>query len=281
MRAGDFQRAWEIGDAQIASRPPGATCRHLPRHQQWVWNGAPLEGARVLVRCYHGLGDTLQFARFLPEVHARAAATTTWAQPWVLPLLASMGNIGRLLPLHDGEPGVDYDVDIEIMELGHALRITPEVLAGLVPYLQVPPASRMSELFSVGVLAQAGDWDDRRSIDPSRLQLCVPNVELFSFQLGGGLPGMRDASTPDALELVARLQAMDLVISVDTMLAHLAGALGVRTWVLLPFDADWRWLADRTDSPWYPTARLWRQPRPGDWRSVLESVRAELATCAH
>jgi ADP-heptose:LPS heptosyltransferase len=105
-------------------------------------------------------------------------------------------------------------------------------------------------------------------------------VELFSFQLGSVLPGMRDASTPDALELAARVQAMDLVITVDTMLAHLAGALGVRTWVLLPFDADWRWLADRTDSPWYPTARLWRQPRPGDWRSVLHSVRTELATCA-
>ena len=91
---------------------------------------------------------------------------------------------------------------------------------------------------------------------------------------------MRDASAADALELAARIQALDLVISVDTMLAHLAGALGVRTWVLLPFDADWRWLVDRTDSPWYPTLRLWRQPRPGDWRSVLDSIKAELATCA-
>jgi hypothetical protein len=280
MRSGDFDRAWRIADAEIARRPPGATCWHLPRHQQWVWNGAPVESARVLVRCYHGLGDTLQFARFLPALQARAASTTIWAQPWLLPLLASMGDIGRLLPLHDGEPRVDYDVDIEIMELGHALRISTGVLPGPIPYLRVPAGARRSECFSVGVLAQAGGWDDSRSIDPSRLDLSVPGITLFSLQLDRVLPGMRDASTTSALELAARLQAMDLVISVDTMLAHLAGALGVRTWLLLPFHADWRWLVDRTDSPWYPTLRLWRQPRPGDWRSVLDSIKAELVTCA-
>jgi hypothetical protein len=280
MHDGDFQRAWRIADEEIARRPAGATCWDLPRHLQWVWDGAALEDARVLVRCYHGLGDTLQFARFLPEVRARAAEMTVWVQPWLLPLLASMGDIGRLLPLHDGDPHVDYDVDIEIMELGHALRIAPAVLPGPVPYMHVPAGARMSEQFSVGVLAQAGNWDDRRSLDPSQVDLAVPGIALFSLQLGGVLQGMRDAGATDGLELAARIQALDLVITVDTMLAHLAGALGVRTWVLLPFDADWRWLANRTDSPWYPTVRLWRQPRPGDWASVLDSVKSELASCA-
>ncbi|MBV9322821.1 MAG: hypothetical protein JO352_03415 [Chloroflexi bacterium] len=280
MREGDFERAWRVADDQIARRPPGATCWHLPRHEQWIWNGAPLDDARVLVRCYHGLGDTLQFARFLPELRARASQTTVWVQPFLAPLLATMADIGRLLPLHDGDPCVDYDVDIEIMELAHALRVTPQVLPGRIPYLHVPPGSRPSKQFSVGVVTQAGKWDEERSILPSQLDLGVEGVALFSLQLAPPLPGMRDASTPDPLLLAARVQAMDLVITVDTMLAHLAGALGVRTWVLLPFDADWRWLTDRTDSPWYPTVRLWRQPRPGDWRSVLDAVRVELSTCA-
>ena len=154
-----------------------------------MWGGAPLDDARVLVRCYHGLGDTLQFARFLPELHTRAAATTIWAQPWLLPLLASMGDIGRLLPLHDGNPHVDYDVDIEIMELGHALRISTEILPGPIPYMHIRAGARLSECFSVGVLARAGEWDDSRSIEPSQLDLRVPGIALFSLQLDSVLPG--------------------------------------------------------------------------------------------
>jgi hypothetical protein len=277
MRRGDFASAWAIGDGLIAARRPGETCWERPRHQQWVWDGTPLDGRRVLVRCYHGLGDTLQFARFLPRLHAITSETTVWVQPQLLSLLGTMGSsIGRLLPLHDGDPGVDYDADIEIMELPHALRTVPMDLPGPIPYLHVPPATRLSSRFSVGVLVEAGDWDDRRSIPPELVDLRIKGVEPFSLQLGTPLPGMVDASTADALELGARLQGLDLVISVDTMLAHLAGALGVATWLLLPAEADWRWMTDRHDSPWYPSMRLFRQPRPGDWAPVLRDVRNAL-----
>ena len=278
MRRGDFSAAHLASDRSIARRPTGGTCRDLPRHLQWVWTGAPLESRRVLVRCYHGLGDTLQFARFLPRLSHLARETIVWAQPWLIPLLETMRGLDgcRFLPLHDGEPGVDFDVDVEIMELAHALRIGHEELSKNIPYLHVPPAARLSDRFSIGVVARAGGWDERRSIDPALMHVSRPDVALFSLQPGDAVPGMTNAATTDALELAARLQALDLVICVDTMLAHLAGALGVSVWLLLPAEADWRWMTDRADSPWYPSMRIVRQPSPGAWEPVVARVQEML-----
>src|ERR671928_6933 len=107
-RAGDFLRAWDIADRALAVRG-GATCWHLPRHEQWVWDGRPLAGRRVLVRCYHGLGDTIQYARFLPRL---SGEVVVWAQPTLLGLLARLPGERELLPLHDGTPETDYDVDL-------------------------------------------------------------------------------------------------------------------------------------------------------------------------
>src|SRR5438067_6954240 len=123
MRIGDFAAAWHVSDESLSLRAPGEQPWHLPRHQQWVWDGRPLAGQRVLVRCYHGLGDTLQFARFLPLLAERAREVVVWAQPVLVPLLETMRHVGRVLPLHDGTPAVEYDVDIESMEILHALRI--------------------------------------------------------------------------------------------------------------------------------------------------------------
>jgi hypothetical protein len=273
-RGGDFGRAWQIADQALALRG-GATCWHLPRHEQWVWDGRPLAGRRVLVRCYHGLGDTIQYARFLPQL---SGEVVVWAQPELLPLLRTLPASLELLPLHDGTPETDYDVDVEIMELGHALRITLDALPGRLPYFRVAPAARSTSIFSVGLLAEAGDFMAWRSVPADLLVSSLTGlpVALFGLQLGG-LPGTTDISTPDVLTLAARLQALDLVITADTMLAHLSGALDVPTWTLLPTPADWRWMDDRADSPWYPSMRLFRQPSPGDWPSVGRAVRAALA----
>jgi gliding motility-associated-like protein len=123
MRAGDFVRAWEISDAVLRSRS-GAPGSQLPRHEQTIWDGTPVDGRVVLVRCYHGLGDTIQFARYLPRLRQRAAHVILWAQPPLIPLLQTVDPEVEILPLHDGDPGVAYDVDLEIMELGHAFRST-------------------------------------------------------------------------------------------------------------------------------------------------------------
>src|SRR3954447_16284072 len=109
MRRGAFAEAWKVSDASLRDRA-GTTCSHLPRHEQWVWDGTPLDGRRVLVRCYHGLGDTLQFIRYAPLVRRIAAEVTVWAQPALIPLLRTVDGIDRILPLHDGACDAEYDV---------------------------------------------------------------------------------------------------------------------------------------------------------------------------
>src|SRR3954467_12104324 len=114
MRAGHFERAWAINDSALARRIAERTSKHEgPRHLQHIWRGEPLEGARVLVRCYHGLGDTLQFIRFAEPLRRIAREVSFWVQPELLRLVATARGVDRVLPLHDGTPDVEYDVDIE------------------------------------------------------------------------------------------------------------------------------------------------------------------------
>lgn len=164
MRRGDFESAWKISDAVLRARA-GTPCCQLPRHEQHVWDGSWLEGKRVLLRCYHGLGDTIQFircARLLKEI---AAEVIVWAQPALIPLLRTARGIDRLLPLHDGAPDVEYDADVEIMELPHIFRTTLETVPREIPYLHVEPAPlRRDERLNVGLVWAAGDWDERQNV---------------------------------------------------------------------------------------------------------------------
>ena len=285
MRCGNFAAAWEISDA-LLRRHAGVPCFHLPRHFQYIWDGTPLDGKRVLIRCYHGLGDTVQFIRFAPLVKAIAREVIVWAQPELLPLLRSVAGIDRLLPLHDGAPDVDYDIDLELMELPHVFRTTTETIPATIPYLQARPATLVNSAhdeLNVGVVWRAaGDWEPERSIPTALIKrLAVPGVRLHVLQRGPVLAewpdGLGVISGSDRVEEAASIiRALDLVISPDTFPAHLAGALGVPVWTLLPRPADWRWIEGRTDSPWYPTMRLFWQQRSGEWEPVIERVAAEL-----
>jgi hypothetical protein len=285
MRRGEFEAAWTISDAVLRARA-GRPCWHWPRHLQYIWDGTPLAGKRVLVRCYHGLGDTIQFIRYAPLLKAIAAEVIVWSQAALIPLLRSLRGIDRLLPLHDGTPQVVYDVDVESMELPHVFRTTPATIPAEIPYLRVEPAPLTSRAgIAVGLVWAAGEWDHgRRSVPfPLLAPLAqVPGVTLHILQRGPALelyqPGFGLASGSDDVVEAARLIcALDLVISVDSMPAHLAGALGVPVWLLLDAAADWRWMEGREDSPWYPTMRLFRQERPGVWEPVIARVVAELA----
>lgn len=284
MNRGDFGSAWAISDAVLQERiRRGEICSDRPRHEQFVWNGEALAGRRVFVRCYHGLGDTLQFVRLLAHPRLRAAEVTLWAQPSLIKLLQSVRGIDRILPLHEGDPSLEYDVDIEIMELPHALRLEVDELPGPMPYIYVPPlaAKRTSLRRRIGVCWSAGDWDPKRSLGANELRhwTALSDVRWFSLQYPPAtcaLPAAPIASR-DIVEMAARMQLLDLIVTVDTMTAHLAGALGLPVWLLLPYQADWRWMLGREDSPWYPTMRLFRQPSPGDWISVVEQVRHELS----
>jgi hypothetical protein len=284
MRRGDFEAAWRVSDAMLRSRA-GASCAHWPRHEQWVWNGEPVDGKRVLVRCYHGLGDTLQFIRYTSRLRAVAREVIVWAQPELIPLLSTARGIDRLLPLHDGATDVEFDGDVEVMELAHLFRDTPRTLPAEVPYLHARPAPLPRDgRLAVGLVWKAGDWDERRSIPAELLAPLgdIPGVELHILQRGPGLEerpaGFGIASgSDDVLETARVMKALDLVVTVDSMPAHLAGALGVPTWTLLHADPDWRWMDGRDDSPWYPTMRLIRQERAGGWADVVARVASELA----
>ena len=277
MRGGDFTTAWKISDALLSTKKQQT---NLPRWVQSVWDGTSVVGKRVLVRCYHGLGDTIQFIRYVPLLKAIAAEVMVWVQPSLIPLLQSVRGIDRLLPLHDGSPEIEYDVDLELNELPYLFRTTLATVPANVPYIFVEPASlSRNGLLRVGVIWQSGDWDNRRSIPFSEVKrlASVPGIEWHILQRDaaragwdGSLGSISGGDNP--LDDASLMRALDLVISVDTMTAHLAGALGVNTWTLLPCESDWRWMLDRDDSPWYPTMRLFRQREQGEWSAVVDEV---------
>jgi hypothetical protein len=289
MRNGEFEQAWALNDRRLRRSPPSGDPA-IPRHFQNIWNGGPIADRRVLVRCYHGLGDTIQFSRYLPRLCTVARSVTMWTQPKLIPLLAGSVTGCRFLPLHDGEPEVDYDVDLEIMELPWLFRTTLASVPDSVPYLRVggrPLASRLVRTQSgrrprIGVVWRGGEWDARRSIPARELRplLNIQGIEWISFQHDvqpGEWPHTLERF--DSADLVLygqRICDLDLLISVDSMPAHLAGALGVAVWVPLQKEADWRWMRDREDSPWYPTLRLFRQHQPGRWESVVAAIAGRL-----
>jgi hypothetical protein len=302
MLLGRFEEAWQISDRTLHYRlAAGDEQAGLPRHLRPVWRGETLAGKTVLVRCHHGLGDAIQFIRYMPLLRREAAAVIIQAQRELLPLFATVPGIDRLVPLDEGrEPA--HEVDIEISELMHALRTTPEAIPADLPYLVAPPERIMAERrrlrrhpglnagsFRVGVAWAAGAWRPERSLPPALLAplAAIPGVVLVNLQRGpdserlkiDGAPAMVDAerASLDIVETAAIIHNLDLVITVDTMVAHLAGALGAPVWLLLHHASDWRWLVAGDRSPWYPTMRLFRQPVPGDWTSVLAEVAERLA----
>lgn len=283
MLRGDFAAAWRVSDSLL---PKVRTQDHttVPRHEQNIWDGRPVECKRVFLRCYHGLGDTIQFIRYAALLKRVAAQVIVWAQPSLIPLLRSVAGVDRLVPLHEGVPDVEYDVDLELNELPYLFRTTLENIPADVPYLHVEPAvlSR-SDKFKVGLIWQTGEWDQRRSIPFAALQPLseVSEVEWHILQRNARDAGWTGefgtiAGGDNPLDDARIMRALDLVISVDTMTAHLSGALAKNTWTLLPYKADWRWMRDRADSPWYPTMRLFRQQREGNWNQTVEQVVIEL-----
>jgi hypothetical protein len=276
MRKGDFESAWTIARQCLTARDPATrNDPSMPYHRRWVWDGRPLDGRDVLVRCYHGLGDTIQFARYLPLLATRVSSLTVEAQPRLIGLLSTIPGVGKLQPFDRMHPSKAAD-DIEITELDLALRVAPHQVP--LPYLRAAPA--VLPPGTVGLCHRSGDWDEERSMRQDLLApLCrlAPCLSLASEP--SDLPVLNPQGCPFDIGITASLVAgCDLVITVDTMIAHLAGALGKRTWLLLKAEPDWRWAPDRTDSPWYPSIRLYVQPSPGNWTAVISRLVRDLAT---
>ena len=284
MLLGDYAAAWRQSDA-IDSRG-----RPDPNR---FWDGETFHGKHVMVRCLHGLGDTLQFIRFLPRIRVEARTLTLEAQPSLMTLLAesfqlkSLG-VDHLMTWGDAEPA--WDTQIEINEVPRILRVEERDLAENVPYLTIRHKARerrQGEPFRVGLVWAAGDFNPARSIPAALFDSLfdLPEVRFYSLQGGAQITesarwdGQVTALTrpgSSILDLARFMLDLDLIVTVDTMAAHFAGALGQPTWILLQHTSDWRWMLQRMDTPWYPSARLFRQSSSGDWNSVLEAVKHEL-----
>ncbi len=287
MTAGEFEEAWRESDRVLARRKrAGETCGHLPRHLRFVWDGTALAGRDVLVRCYHGLGDVIQFIRYVPELARVCRSVSVQCQAELLELVGTVPGIARLVALEDDDP--PHDAEIELMEVPHALRAAVADIPAHVPYLK-PGGARVDGdgRFRVGLAWASGVWKPERSIPISSFSFLrdMPEVAVVGLQRGPAtneLPGDApefidtDWANTSVTDTAAAMANLDLIIAPDTMVAHLAGALGKPVWTLLHFHADWRWMADREDSPWYPTMRLFRQRVDGDWADVVGRVEAEL-----
>lgn len=274
MRARDYRAAWTLERAVIAARDP--TTRddpRLPYHQRWVWDGRAIDGVDVLVRCYHGLGDTLQFARYLPALVRRAARVMVETPARLHPLLGGIEGV-TLHAFDPAQPLRPHACDIEITELAGALQLAPDDVP--VPYLHT--AAGPLAAGTLGLCHQAGDWDQERSFAETLLAPIAARHRCLSLVASPSmLPVLNPAGCPFDLAATATLVAgCTAVVTVDTMIAHLAGALGRPTWLLLKAAPDWRWNPARRDSDWYPTMRLHAQPRPGDWTSVVDAVGREI-----
>jgi hypothetical protein len=189
--------------------------------------------------------------------------------------------------LHNGTPAADYDIDVEIMELPHIFRTTLETLPAIVPYLHVEPLHIIpkNERKTVGLVWQSGGWDKRRDVPFELLQplFQLPNIQIIILQAGAEAAGWQKGvgiypGEFNLYDYAKVVKGLDLLITVDSMPAHLAGALGVPVWTLLHTEADWRWMLERDDSPWYPNMRLFRQKEQGEWESVIERMMNALET---
>jgi Flp pilus assembly protein TadD len=310
IQPGNVDALWNLSlldllEGHYAAGWPNYEIRHrrltpgLRAFDQPQWTGEPLKG-RILIHAEQGLGDTLQFLRYLPMV-AEAGLEVLLDVPGTVRRLAE-GIAGVSAVITTGDAIPPFDVQCPLMSLALTFRTTLDSIPAHVPYLTVPKDAQRAAAerawpehgLRVGIVWGA---TPRRFEDSDRsipLPLFRPllgsgGAHFFSLQVGPSASRLKAISAPvtdlhhaieDFADTAAFISRLDLVITVDTSVAHLAGALGKPTWILLPFAADWRWLTDRADSPWYPTVRLFRQPRPGDWHSVMEQVCGALAPLA-
>ena len=299
LMRGRLTEAWPHYEARWRIAPlcfqPG-----YPAETRWTGT-APIEGKTILLHAEQGLGDTLHFCRYAPLVAARGARVILAVPPGLLRLMGSLAGVDQVVSIEDTPPA--FDLHCPLMSLPLAFNTTLETIPGAVPYLTVDPAQveewekiipsapdragpRIGLVWAGGARPHqphAAAIDKRRSMRLADMAplVAVPGCVFVSLQCG---PPARQADTApfpligltdrltDFADTAALIETLDLIITVDTAVAHAAGALGKPVWLLSRFDACWRWLRDRDDTPWYPTMRLFRQTAPGDWAGVIQRV---------
>jgi tetratricopeptide (TPR) repeat protein len=298
---GDYEQGW----AEYEWRWKTSKHAPLPNFLQPRWDGSPLEGRTILLYAEQGLGDTLQFIRYAPLVRQRGGRVIVQCQDCLLPLLSRSPGIDQLAG--HSQPLPAHDLYAPLLSLPALLGTTLETVPANVPYLFADPervAHWRRELaplrgLRVGIAWQGSTkhpWDRYRSVSLALFEPLarVPGVTLVSLQMGTGseqvaetakrFPVVSLGSLLDKqgafTDTAAIMMNLDLVVSVDTSIGHLAGGLGVPVWLALHCTPDYRWLLGREDSPWYPTARLFRQEEVGDWAGVFRRIAEALVPLA-
>lgn len=283
LSLGEFRRGF--AEYEWRFKQPHAVRRHV---EIPLWNGSELPGKRILLYSDQGLGDAIQFIRFAPIVKRLGGTVIVECPKPLIRLLSSAAGIDTLI--ESGAELPEVDCQAPLASLPYLLGTTACTIPYRGPYLSVPETLTESWRVSASSFRVGLSWagnplhtnDQNRSIPHGLMEplTTVPRTIALGLQKPADLrvpcPVHLGSAVNDLADTAAIVSQLDLVISADTAIAHLAGALGTPTWVLLPFAPDWRWMWGRPNSPWYPSLRLFRQPRRGDWASVIVEVRAEL-----
>jgi len=293
LAQGDYMNGW----AEYEWRFKRKSAHRVYPHQLDTkrWDGKNLQGKRILVHCEQGMGDVIQFCRFLPMLKRMGAEVVAEVHPPLVSLLQSMPEIDEVIPFDPKRPTQrGHDIHTSLLSLPFLLGITIDRVSASVPYLK-PSLSKVDfwklqaaipEGFRVGVVWEGSAIDPRRACPLAFMQTlsaALPDVHFLSLQ--------KDLSSRSVLERLiaaniihwgdrlndfsttaAAIFHLHLVISIDTAVAHLAGAMGKPVYILLPYAADWRWLQTGENNPWYPTARLFRQFQKNNWADILPSL---------
>lgn len=296
---------YEMGWAAYESRYNMSAFKpNVPNVKERLWDGSPLNGRRLLVHVEQGFGDTIQFVRYLPMLQERLGTggkIIFLCEPETYRLLGTVEGVDEIYHIREKDVQIVYDVQVPLLSLPHRFGTRVESVPSSVPYVKVPDAAKRDQPLprTDKAMVKAGIvWTGRpthsdnlyRSIPLEELSSLfdIEGVDFHSLQIGNGvsdfkaIAGNRDNlfdhsdEIKDFADTAAILSELDVLVSVDTAVCHLAGALGKDVWTMVPFGGEWRWLRNREDTPWYPTMRLVRQRILGDWGMVIERIREGL-----
>jgi tetratricopeptide (TPR) repeat protein len=288
LSLGDFEQGLEFYEARLRLK----SAKPMARSSAPLWRGEDLKGKTLLLIAEQGFGDLFQFCRFAPVLAARGARVIIQERPSTLALLGSLQGVDSVVSIREPSPAADFHAPIA--GLMRTLGVRADSIPASIPYLHAKPEcvaawrarlplspQRRIGIAWSGVATHAAQA--LRSLDEKALrQLVDADADFVSLQLeqsavltAAGVPQFGEALR-DFADLAALIETLDLVISIDTGVAHLAGALGKPVWIMLAHRADWRWMRNREDTPWYPQARLFRQSARGDWAGVIARVHAAL-----
>lgn len=289
LRLGEYAAAWPEHEWRWKWKMFASSQRNFHQPQ---WHGEPLHGETILLHAEQGLGDTLQFVRYASLVAERGGRVILEVQPPLQALLSNLSEIDQVISRGDSLP--EFQWHCPLMSLPLAFATTLDTIPSSCPYIEIPQG-QVDEKTGTGEFRVGLVWtgnpghrsDLLRTIPGEKLTplAALHGIKFIALQQDLSSPQKAEISTilpmkwydfQDFSETAKVVANLDLVISVDTSVAHLAGAMGKPVWILLAQAADWRWLTNRNDSPWYPSARLFRQDTPGDWEGVIARIVQEL-----